>query len=518
MASSKGSYRRCVLDPPLLLSTDTPFPSPGSSFLPPPIPVPHEFALLRKQSKDGDLRQDEPANVSASNAAGDVDPPNGVVSPIRVLTLVRSFLPRFIISLLNIPTSLLRMASFQDVPPDSTHTPPTPSSFASTPTPCQSIHDVHRLSTHSAASLTSSRPAPPSPAISRRASGHLSRSSSTARSRPPSGTTTSRPTSSVTSSTTTSLSRNPSGRRTKDISNTPMTAVTESVVEFDGNETIDTPIPRIIKDDPDTPLPHPSSQPRSPTTPTPYLICIRDYAFPSTDVRFSGNGPHVPRPNRPRILARKLRRRTHSSSSNASTTSSTTTTTTSSENGDGGNEDDNDNDSWGNQNGWRTFGWGWGISARMSMSGHNASSATSSDAPSRSDLDRNFEADSDSDAEYVDVEEDFPVDSADPSFSQANEDEDEDFGNELLPGLYRALYPFEPEGTAEVRLEEDQIVRVLGRGGGVGWAVVVKNGLKDTGLHALVPESYLEVLKLDCEGEGEVDLDVECEAAGGMDA
>lgn len=152
----------------------------------------------------------------------------------------------------------------------------------------------------------------------------------------------------------------------------------------------------------------------------------------------------------------------------------------------------------------------------MSMSGHNASSATSSDAPSRSDLDRNFEADSDSDAEYVDVEEDFPVDSADPSFSQANEDED--FGNELLPGLYRALYPFEPEGTAEVRLEEDQIVRVLGRGGGVGWAVVVKNGLKDTGLHALVPESYLEVLKLDCEGEGEVDLDVECEAAGGMDA
>ncbi|KAI6106180.1 hypothetical protein EDD16DRAFT_1491125 [Pisolithus croceorrhizus] len=456
MASSKGSHRRRVLDSPLLLLADTPFPSPGSSFLPPPIPVPHEFALLRKQSKDGDLRQDEPANASASSAAGDVDPPNGVVSPIRVLTLVRSFLPRFIISLLNIPTSLLRMASFQDLPPDSTHTPPTPSSFAPTPTPCQSIHDVHRLSTHSAASLTSSRPAPPSPAISRRASGHLSRSSSTARSRPPSGTTTSRPTSSVTSPTTTSLSH-----------------------------------------DLDTPLSHPSSQPRSPTTLTPHLICIRDYAFPSTDVRFSGNGPHVPRPNRPRILARKLRRRTHSSSSNASATSSTTTTTTSSENGDGGNEDDNDSDSWGNQNGWRT-----------------------SDAPSRSDLDRNFEADSDSDVEYVDVEEDFPVDSADPSFSQANEDEDEDedLGNELLPGLYRALYPFEPEGTAEVRLEEDQIVRVLGRGGGVGWAVVVKNGLKDTGLHALVPESYLEVLKLDCEDEGEVDLDVDCEAVGGMDA
>lgn len=154
----------------------------------------------------------------------------------------------------------------------------------------------------------------------------------------------------------------------------------------------------------------------------------------------------------------------------------------------------------------------------MSMSGWNASSTTSPDVPSRSDLNRNFEADSDSDAEYVDVEEDFPVDTADASFSQTNEDDDEDFGNDLLPGLYRALYPFEPEGTAEVRLEEDQIVRVLGRGGGVGWAVVVKDGLKDTGLHALVPESYLEVVKLDCEGEGEVDPGVDYEAAGRKDA
>ena len=36
----------------------------------------------------------------------------------------------------------------------------------------------------------------------------------------------------------------------------------------------------------------------------------------------------------------------------------------------------------------------------------------------------------------------------------------------LLPGLYRALYAFEPEGTAEMRLDEDQVVRVIGRGGG----------------------------------------------------
>ncbi|THV07026.1 hypothetical protein K435DRAFT_418568 [Dendrothele bispora CBS 962.96] len=38
----------------------------------------------------------------------------------------------------------------------------------------------------------------------------------------------------------------------------------------------------------------------------------------------------------------------------------------------------------------------------------------------------------------------------------------------LLPGFYHALYAFEPEGSAEVGLVEDQIVIVVGRGGGVG--------------------------------------------------
>jgi hypothetical protein len=68
----------------------------------------------------------------------------------------------------------------------------------------------------------------------------------------------------------------------------------------------------------------------------------------------------------------------------------------------------------------------------------------------------------------------------------------------LLPGLYRALYVFEPEGTAEMALEEDQIVRVIGRGGGVGWAIVARGG--DEG-HALVPEGYLELVSLDRDSE-----------------
>ena len=56
-----------------------------------------------------------------------------------------------------------------------------------------------------------------------------------------------------------------------------------------------------------------------------------------------------------------------------------------------------------------------------------------------------------------------------------------------------------PEGTAEMALAEDQIVRIVGRGGGVGWAVAED----ENGSHALVPESYLEVVKLDDEVEGE---------------
>lgn len=74
----------------------------------------------------------------------------------------------------------------------------------------------------------------------------------------------------------------------------------------------------------------------------------------------------------------------------------------------------------------------------------------------------------------------------------------------LVPGLYRALYTFEPEGTAEMALVEDQIVKIVGRGGGVGWAIAVREGegegegeLGDK--HALVPEGYLELVKADGE-------------------
>ena len=49
-----------------------------------------------------------------------------------------------------------------------------------------------------------------------------------------------------------------------------------------------------------------------------------------------------------------------------------------------------------------------------------------------------------------------------------------DINAPLSPGIYVALYNFKPEGTAEMALVEGQEVRVVGQGGGVGWAVVIR--------------------------------------------
>lgn len=173
------------------------------------------------------------------------------------------------------------------------------------------------------------------------------------------------------------------------------------------------------------------------------------------------------------------------------------------EDGDGENEDE---EGGLGEDGWGGFKWGfgrfssWGFgrggtSGRGDNSGEG-SSASSASFPSKTDFARNFgeEAEEPDTYAYEDDE---------------DEDDDEreyyDLGcggsphapaeeEPLYPGLYRALYAFEPEGTAEMKLEEDQVVKVIGRGGGVGWAVVDRGG---GGGHALVPESYLEVVRLD---------------------
>ncbi|KAG8808865.1 hypothetical protein FRC17_003732 [Serendipita sp. 399] len=97
----------------------------------------------------------------------------------------------------------------------------------------------------------------------------------------------------------------------------------------------------------------------------------------------------------------------------------------------------------------------------------------------------------------------------------------------LPPGIYRAVYAFEAEGTAEMSLEEGQLVKVIGRGGGVGWAVVERDwtpermtnrddldssasgdGIDASGSgalalagQALVPEGYLESYQVDDPGD-----------------
>lgn len=124
-----------------------------------------------------------------------------------------------------------------------------------------------------------------------------------------------------------------------------------------------------------------------------------------------------------------------------------------------------------------------------------------------------------------------------PSNTYANANGGDEVYQEDAPlrsGIYRALFAFEAEGTAEMSLSEGEFVHVVGNGG-VGWAVVERgwkpsksflrqaglgesdddrnigkrdsmgeNGIAESGSgalgaagQALVPESYLEVWELD---------------------
>ena len=228
-------------------------------------------------------------------------------------------------------------------------------------------------------------------------------------------------------------------------------------------------------------------------------IKIRDFGFPPSDERHMGLGPEVPKPNRVHRMNRRLGGRTMSQGSIESSD---------------GDEEEVEDESWddaGLGGGWDGFRMGLG---RLSWNNVGATGTSTAATvleeeakdvgfPSRMDLDRNFlegDSDADLDEEYYEANGVVPV------------DDDDDYEEDALyPGLYRALYAFEPEGTAEMRLVEDQVVRVIGRGGGVGWAVVIDEkgaaeeaeaeGVAGVPKHALVPESYLEPVRLDWEDE-----------------
>lgn len=256
------------------------------------------------------------------------------------------------------------------------------------------------LSSSQRHSLTSSRPAPPSPAVSRRTSAALSRHSSK------------------------------SARQSKDIEGLTASATVTPVAPNS-----------------------PSTKHRS------WLVKVKDFAFSQSDERHEGRGPDVPRPNRPRHRFSTL----SSSSSSAP-------------------EDTDDRDDELGRHGWGSLRWST-LSSHLKFGSGSGGNERQPSGPSHTDFERNFDVSS-------------PLEQPQSENSDGEDDEEDeyDYPDEdqiLVPGLYRALYAFEPEGAAEMALEEGQMINIIARGGGVGWAVVEK----EDGEHALVPESYLELVQ-----------------------
>ncbi|KAI9455770.1 hypothetical protein BJY52DRAFT_620359 [Lactarius psammicola] len=419
----------------------------GVGASPPPVPASTAALLSESVLKPGSPTQPPSATVPPGVGS------NGVVQAVDDdgVPLSESSPTTPLASNQNPPTTIIQPSS---PPSTSSSTVPTD------PTDLRSSRN----------SLTSSRPAPPSPAISRRTSAALSRRSSR-RSRP-----------SSTSAFSAALA-NPHGE--PDVDADPTTSANLSAQ----SPTTPTPAqPQLQQQQ--------QARKASPLVPAAsVLVKIRDFAFPDEDVRHTGAGPLTPRPNR--RLQRPL------STWSASSTSSTSS--------------NDDGDDPANSSGGSSYGFaGWGL-GRLSWFGVRSGAGATADGggsgglggPSQGDFERNFEdAVSPSyeiDDPYGSLDDDDDFDDYEDDDGRAGDqvgDGEDDVERPLLPGLYRALYAFEPEGTAEMALEEDQIVRVVGRGGGVGWAIVARGG--DEG-HALVPEGYLELVSLDREQVGEED-------------
>ena len=199
-------------------------------------------------------------------------------------------------------------------------------------------------------------------------------------------------------------------------------------------------------------------------------IKVRDFGFPPTDERHLGLGADIPKANRVNRLIRKLGGPDRATARAAAAAAL-----------------DPSSSAIGNGRSRRTDSiWSLG-------------SVDSSDADDDYDGRRAGRRVTDKG-----ITEEFNNDDFDETLDDREEDgEYEEPQEPLYPGLYRALYAFEPEGMAEMELKENQLVRVVGRGGGVGWAVVVderggdEEGGKVQVKHTLVPESYLEAVTLD---------------------
>ncbi|KAI5120736.1 hypothetical protein M0805_006442 [Coniferiporia weirii] len=385
--------------------SSSPFPSPSSSFIPPPMPGAHEFANRlsipsSKKKQRSDDAAESPASVAAVAAVVASANGGGGGAAAAPPQLHSSTTPPAQ-SPPNTPTakrtSLVVCSLDNGVEPS---------------TPQQQQHANHT-------SLSSTRRAPPSPSVSRRASGAQTGAAS-------------RPVSRALSTATrrSSMAASAAAQRRRS---------------------------RAVK--------------------------IRDFAFPAGDPRHTGQGPDAPRASAE-----------YDSPGGAG--------------GGGGGTDSR------RSSGWGAFRWAgsklWGL-ALGGGSGGRSGGRTPTDGdefvPTRSDFERNFDVTSPAEeypggagagAGYMD---DYDEDADDDEGVYVDshgdgEEEEEGYPDPevpLLPGMYRALYAFEPEGTAEMALTEDQVVHIVGRGGGVGWAIAED----EAGGHALVPESYLELVKLD---------------------
>ncbi|KIM42638.1 hypothetical protein M413DRAFT_121071 [Hebeloma cylindrosporum] len=491
----------------------SPFPSPSSSFLPPPTPGAHEFAVKLPPSARNGRKSSAPhiSNPSAEPSNGDVaelprsqrSSLNGV-NGSKESTLPIPLSPALVSPMTPTPSNMKHLEPPRSpLPEQSTSSSTTPTVFT-TPLPPESesteiiIPDTlagangpaspafstssRRASASINPDLYSNRPAPPSPAISRRVSGAPSTSST--RSRPPS----------------TVISRANSLRKSASVKSARGSPVINPHRQSLGGQ---------LSQQSFAPLPSPQNLtfslnvPSTSAVPPPQShvsavvhVKIRDFGFPPTDERHIGLGPDVPKSNTVHRMNRRLGPRTMSQGSIESS--------------DGEEKKEVEDESWDGTGGWDGFRMGLGRLSWNNVGGTSTAAtvleeeAKGSGFPSRMDLDRNFLDDADLDEEeYYDA-----------NGVVNDEDDDDDEEDALYPGLYRALYAFEPEGTAEMRLEEDQVVRVIGRGGGVGWAVVIdEKGTAEEaeaeGLaremvapkHALVPESYLEPVRLDWEDE-----------------
>ncbi|KAG6883800.1 hypothetical protein C0993_003671 [Termitomyces sp. T159_Od127] len=420
--------------------SSSPFPSPSSSFLPPPIPGNHEFAIrplssCHPTSKATSLAGMDESKISTTNGSGNlsgkemsvaVEPDRRSEAPLETFKDTSSISldpmplahqPSHTTTPLPTPPCTLKPSVSDVITPPSTAPVPL-GSATPIPSPIKIPSPLPSPSLVTNNPLTPNRPAPPSPAASRRVS-----SMSTFSTRSPAP------------STSTNVSRASSVRRSSRLSATtsaymPAQSAAAVVVHVQNSK------PRV-------------------------LIRIRDFAFDETDERFRGAGALVPRANHLAVLHRKL----------------------------AGLPEDGDEETSGSEADGEDFDVAWDkLQVGWSMNGWGKSSPMA-DGPSQEEINLNFGGAREE--AYDDYEEDGV---------QAEEEV-------LYPGLYRAVYAFEPEGTAEMALVEDQVVRVIGRGGGGGWAVVIDEsaGLNADGgpRHALVPESYLEAVRLDWEDEEE---------------